>query len=1103
MHELTSLTARALSLPLLSLVIAVFAPASAQIPASGAAQAPAQDNAIRPFDGRTLDGWDGDRSHWRVENGEIVGRSTRENPVAHSEYLVWSGAMPNDFELRCRIKLHGGNSGIQYRSRRSQGHHDLVGYQADLDAADAYTGVLYEGLGRGLMSARGEQVEWTPEGKRVQARTGSDAALRASIRHGDWNEFRIEARGTRLRHWINGALMSDVTDGDTSRFKSGGLLALQLHEGDPMEVRFKDLEVRRLTSAPPASVITAPEGFTVELLASAEASQGSWVCLCFDPQGRVILSPQNGGLLRASIPGVTRRKDRSAWPGKEVEFEALGAETPGSAHGLCFFGNALFVNGAQDAARRGLWRVRDRDGDDRFEEHTRLFTYSNDGGEHGPHGIVPGPDGALWMTIGNHTKIPAGVLRAEPDAQGHLTNGSPADFWAEDIAVDRMWDPNGHAVGITSPGGVILRIDPETAASTIYAIGFRNAYDLCFGDYGELFTYDSDMEWDIGAPWYRAPRIVHVVQGGEYGWRSGSGVWPDWYPDSLPPACETDVSSPTGMLAGAQGGFPEPWRGMIFAADWTYGRVLAVTPQPVHSDMDAKWQPFLTGRPMPVTDMAWGPDGAMYLITGGRGTQSGLYRIRATEALISAAVAARAKRDSQGTITQEAVSARDIGVFADEARWKRHELEQLQRPLPAAEFEVVFPTIANALGSHQRTLAFSARMALEHQPIEAWRSLVAAMENNQARLLGALALARRGNDDDAVAACELASAALAQQANPEISILALRTAQVALLRHPAAAASAPMKACGDAAITLGADRRTDPRVAQIALELACGLRRPDAVAPCLDRLDAATDRADALRWASMVRMLENGWTEPLRERYWRWLDAADAISGGMSLGGLIVAIRNDAQQHVHRPASSQERVVRAAGTSAAPSPSSATSRTVRAWKVADLLDEAPPNDAASAAAGVGAVDSSPHAVRDLARGARIYRESTCMLCHRFGGEGVATGPDLTGVGSRFSRADLLRAILEPSADVSDQYRDSAVTTVDGDVIVGRIVVDLPDHLEIRTNPMGFERERIERANIASIAPIETSVMPPGLLNARTRDEILDLLAYLESAGGTR
>ncbi len=592
--------------PIAALLLALAAP-----PAAG---------ELRPFDGRSLDAWDGDRAFWSVEDGAIVGRSTDANPCTASTYLAWTGDMPADFELRCRVRIAGGNSGIQYRSQRVQGQADMAGFQADLDAANAYTGILYEGLGRGIMSGRGEQVEWSPSGKRVAARFAPDERVRAAIRDGDWNDYRIEARGTRVRHWINGTLMTDVTDGDASRFRRDGQLALQLHAGPPMEVRFRDITVTALADAPPASAVAVPPGFEVRLVASARPGQGSWVSIAFDPAGNAVVSPQSGRPWRIELPGVA--------PGLAAGAEARATElpdVPGGAQGLAFVRGELWVDSGPPGEECGLWRLRDADGDWRFETRTRVLRWPSDGGEHGPHGVVEGPDGMVYVAVGNHTPVPEGVARGI------------CGPWGEDLVTERMWDPRGHAVGITAPGGTVLRVDPATGAAEVFAVGFRNHYDLAFTPEGELFTYDSDMEWDIGAPWYRAPRIVHVARGGEYGWRSGSGTWPEWYPDSLPPACDTDSSSPTGMLHGAGGRFPAPWRDMLFAADWTYGRILAVRLTPDGAGFRGEWQPFATGRPMPVADMAWGPDGAMYVVTGGRGTQSGIYRIAPAEGAGAAA----------------------------------------------------------------------------------------------------------------------------------------------------------------------------------------------------------------------------------------------------------------------------------------------------------------------------------------------------------------------------------------------------------------------------------------------------------------------------------
>ncbi len=1034
-------------------------------------------DVTKPLDG-AFDTWDADRTFWSLEGGELVGRSTATTPLTKSTYALWKGDMPRDFDLRCMIRLtgQGGNSGIHYRSSRVQGQSDLAGFQADLDVANAYTGVLYEGLGRELMSARGQQVEWGPAGKKVLAQFAPDAVLKNAIKTEEWNEYRIQAEGTRVRHWINGVLMSDVTDGDASRFRADGSLAIQLHSGAPMEVRVRNLEIKPIVSAPPPSALIAPAEFTIELLASAQSGQGSWTCITFDSHGRAVISPQQGPLLRAWIPGQSKNHDGTAWSGAHTE--VLPLESPlGGAQGLCAVGEDLYVVVAASGESNGLWRARDADHDGTYEEVKQLVRFAGDGGEHGPHGVVQGPDGALYITIGNHTKLTEDLVKyADEHHQGRAFD-SPYDFFAEDMIDARMWDPRGHAVGIYAPGGVILRVDPVTARARVLAGGFRNAYDLCFDASGNLFTYDSDMEWDIGAPWYRAPRVVHVVQGGEYGWRSGSGCWPDWYADSLPPACETDSASPTGMLSGHQSAWPEPWKSTLFAADWTYGRILAVTVEGSGSTFTAQWHPWLTGRPMPVTDMAWGPDGQMYMVTGGRGTQSGLYRI--SHAAVNDAPANR----SDHSLRQE-----------------REKLQALQVALASTELEQALATMFAALDSPDRWVRFSARAALEHQPVEAWRTRVSALPTARARMEGALALARRGNVNDAPQVVALAQAALGEQSRGNgvnvsdrwVELTAIRAMQVALSRHPELRA-APLGAQA-AALGLALAQREyassgDSPAVWAGLELACGLNSAAAVPLAVTCLAHASDRTTALRYATLLRHTKEGWTDALRQQYWAWLDAANDRAGGFSLSGFIAQVKREAEDNVGRPASAPAAVASNGAPSSArdlPTPgASATSSELHAWTVDELLQ---PHDATAE-------------TRDLARGARLFREATCILCHRFAGEGASTGPDLTGVGARFTRTDLLRAILEPSADVSDQYRDSAIATKDGDMFVGRVVGDSAEAIQVRTNPLSLETERVLKSNITSITPIPTSSMPRGLLDSRSRQEVLDLLEYLERGGG--
>jgi putative heme-binding domain-containing protein len=342
----------------------------------------------------------------------------------------------------------------------------------------------------------------------------------------------------------------------------------------------------------------------------------------------------------------------------------------------------------------------------------------------------------------------------------------------------------------------------------------------------------------------------------------------------------------------------------------------------------------------------------------------------------------------------------------------------------------------------------------------------------------AIAVARRGSDADAAAALQAVEGVLddADEHDRTTTIVALRAAQLCFLRHPSLAHDPALTAIADHAVKLGAG--TDAAIAEDALALGCALDRGDAVPVGLARMERATDRADAMRWATMLRTVNNGWDDGLRARYWAWLDAANAGSGGFSLQGFLDQIRREAAEHVKRPAGSAAPAAQQAAKPAA-LPMPPTGATLHAWTVDELAAADPAAPAA-----------------DLANGARVFRESACILCHRFGGDGGSTGPDLSGVGGRFARADLLRALLDPSADVSDQYRDRAIETKDGSVVVGRIVNDAPDFIEVGTNPVGQERDRVAKADIVKIEVIPTSAMPKGLLDARTRREVEDLLAYL-------
>lgn len=219
---------------------------------------------VKIFNGKTLNGWQGDPAYWRVEDGVLVGEVTPETLLSRNTFIIWEGDMPSDFELKVEFRIStGGNSGINYRSEEVEGvPYALRGYQADLNGRKNYTGSNYEERKRTTLAAQGEIVViptvenagslsqyisrnyWTA--REVTGSLDTTEALQASIKEEDWNEYHIIVKGNRMRHIVNGVLMSDVTDNDVVNRRFDGLLGVQVHVGPPMKIEYRNFRIKKL-----------------------------------------------------------------------------------------------------------------------------------------------------------------------------------------------------------------------------------------------------------------------------------------------------------------------------------------------------------------------------------------------------------------------------------------------------------------------------------------------------------------------------------------------------------------------------------------------------------------------------------------------------------------------------------------------------------------------------------------------------------------------------------------------------------------------------------------------------------------------------------------
>ncbi|MCA8985226.1 MAG: c-type cytochrome [Planctomycetaceae bacterium] len=853
----------------------------------------------------------------------------------------------------------------------------------------------------------------------------------------------------------------------------------------------------------PANTFVLLPGFRVEKLFSVPREElGSWVVIAFDDQGRLLASDQGGlGICRITPPSL----DGSG----STRVEKLNLPLT-SAQGLLYAFDSLYVcvNGGPGS---GLYRARDMTGDDQFDEVTKLKEIRG-GGEHGPHALRLSPDGkSIYVICGNHTAppFPAGADRDHPLYSSRIPTN-----WQEDLLLPRQWDANGHARGVLAPGGWIAKTDPEGQTWEVFSMGYRNPYSMAFHRAGDLFAYDADMEWDMGAPWYRPTRVVHAVSGSEFGWRSGTGKWPAYYTDSLPELINIGPGSPVGMSFGYGAKFPRKYEEALYICDWTFGTMYAIHLEPEGASYRAHMEEFLSRSPLPLTDCAVGPDGALYFTVGGRGAQSELFRVVHTGEVASTAA-----------VTPDA--AEDTGKDATALKRLREEFEQFHGREKSAGAEEI-RKLVGALGHGDRHIRYAARIGLEYQAQQSWADYVLESPDPAIVINGVIGLARQDNPEmqprlitalrrlpyarltperqlDLLRAWQLVFVRL----GPPEESLAKELADELVVHFPArelaGSKSAMIGDGGYALPMLEALNREllillvylqSDQVAALAMEeLRRERRLGETESPQLLARNLGYGRAIAgmlanqpdlqqVHYAFVLRNLKAGWSLQDRKDYFNWFNTAGTWSGGNSYRKFLQNISEEAFEN----ATERERVyVEASGVR-------------QPFRVPELPRPEGPGQSWTMEEVLTLAETSLQQ-RNYENGKKMYAATRCVVCHRFAGEGGATGPDLTQLAGRFNTRDLIEAIVLPSKVISDQYRATQVITTEGKVLVGRILTETPEQLTLLLDPEDATKVvDLPREEIEEMQPSQTSLMPADLLKPLNREEMLDLLAYLLSRG---
>jgi putative heme-binding domain-containing protein len=964
----------------------------------------------------------------------------------------------------------------------------------------------------------------------------------------------------------------------------------------------------------PAPKFEVPEGFVVEEVAN-NATVGSVVAITFDNQGRMVVAKEFGEIV-TMVPNADGVLEQRVLTGEIV-----------NSQGIVFDGPDLIVMGVGPEGT-ALYRVTDADGDAKGEKVELIESSNRRIEDHGPHAPVWGPDGFLYWINANTAGIYSDIAPLSPVrkyGEGNLFEGGA-----------------GFGGGFyKTPEGKVYRNEVARYNGTasndatrvnysdweLFAMGLRNPYDCSFNLIGELFTYDSDHEPDLEQPWYRSTRTNQILPGGEYGYREGSAVHPDYYYDDAPLLEDQKRGSPTGVLTYLSYNYPKEYWDMPMFADWSRGRVIASKLARNGAAYTPQSSNFISGSPLNVCDIEVGPDGNIYFVLGGRYSEGGIYRVVYKGANAMARPVVKTKIDEVLTLIQprsafsrqktteikksmgdaawlkglkavvqdtkadaekrvramellrvfgplldevtlktlagdaaweiRATAAYDLGMrTTDNARViltgllhdadpfvQRRAAEGLMRTglhpglkSPVRPVEDVFPLLA----SKDASVRFAGRILLRTTNPNQWREAALKLTEYPQVTQAVLAYVQTvGDQQDMYNYARILNRELellkAKPTDAQLLEL-LRMIQVTMTKDkgvrsfPVVESSSRVKGgviykpgrgfynselenqpagqrpAGGAPqgggnntvygqmgnLLLERFPTTDWRLNKEIVRVFAYMQTPGAQEKIMTAINTEADRKQQMHYVDMVSRFNTGWTDQNIEQLTAWY--VDAAKGGPGRGGNVTAFRAEFVSHL---TDEQAKAVTAKVQAAMPQGAVAGGRGGAGGgggggfgggggrPGGPMTEEA-----------VDALIYNPQTAMggNAAAGIKAFEKGACITCHTFGPVGTAYGPDLTTAGSRFSRKDMITAIVYPSRLINDQYEGTTVTTTKGGAFTGKLVLENGQGITLQF--AGGAEIMIPAAEIKTKEAAKASLMPEGLMNGLSTQERNDLLALL-------